>query len=519
MASAEMKKVQAEKKGHTDLTWAAWEGDFSAVKHILTTSPSHYSETTSTGHFSKATALMCAAHKGHLAIVKWLVGWCARNDHPVSEQKDEFGNTPLLHAAYGGNLLTVSWLLAEAGCSVKEHNQWNQTSLLQSVIGGHLEVAKWLVAQTESSLTEASHGGKTALFWACSRNHKEIVEWLIEQGADLDAVDAENGDTPLMIAAWHGFEKIVECLIDHGADVDCADTAGNTVLHAAACSGSLSTLHYLVWANDFPLMKKNAHGQTAIHQNAFQGTLHTLIWLCEELWKHDQPDCHVQPDKQGHPPMVWATIGANLPVMIWLANNMDGGISHLSNLFAPTGIGSGIASVLHLTEKAGDPVCFLEVLGEAVHCALAEQDGENQEPDLVQSLLDEAHLDLDGELMEACVEAGWISKVTTPWTVGTHHDFPAAFRQTVQLLLWIAHGRAKWHGEFCDPLLMVMVVPYFPPVAFFPTHQPWEERQLFHYHPDADDQSHPPHASYRGLRGKWAIRLRDEPPCSLHSGA
>jgi ankyrin repeat protein len=99
--------------------------------------------------------------------------------------QDQFGNTPLMYAAFKGNNQLIDILL-HAGADI-------------------------------NATREAS--GFTALACAVVMEHPETVRVLIEAGADLETTD-KSGNTPLMKAkskdSKHS-EEIAKLLIDAGA--------------------------------------------------------------------------------------------------------------------------------------------------------------------------------------------------------------------------------------------------------------------------------------------------------------
>ena len=70
------------------------------------------------------TILLCAASKGQLEVVEWLL---EEGGAKIGE-KDNEGNTALLFAAMNGELETVQWLL-EHGASLQERNEQGRTAV------------------------------------------------------------------------------------------------------------------------------------------------------------------------------------------------------------------------------------------------------------------------------------------------------------------------------------------------------------------------------------------------------
>ncbi len=115
--------------------------------------------------------------------------------------QDEYGNTPLITAAYH-NKADIAKLLLKRGAKPDVKN--NQ--------------------------------GANALHVAASAGRSGLVTALLEAGADPDQKTAK-GSTPLMLAALAGDLRAVKSLLDKGASANIQDNSGVTALHIAAHSG------------------------------------------------------------------------------------------------------------------------------------------------------------------------------------------------------------------------------------------------------------------------------------------
>lgn len=111
--------------------------------------------------------------------------------------KDEYGNTPLVHAAI-----------------------FRHTKMVEELLDGGADVN--IKGQNEYS----------ALIRAAEYGFKEIVEMLIKKGADVNATN-NHGTTALMFASYDGHLEVVNMLLDNGADIDIRDDEG---VNAFDCS-------------------------------------------------------------------------------------------------------------------------------------------------------------------------------------------------------------------------------------------------------------------------------------------
>ncbi|EKG09607.1 hypothetical protein MPH_13337 [Macrophomina phaseolina MS6] len=70
---------------------------------------------------------------------------------------------------------------------------------------------------------------------------KDFIVWLLELGADPNLTEPSEKRHSLVCAVYHGSIPIIKLLIAHGADVN-----GSKALHAAASSGKLERVKFLV---------------------------------------------------------------------------------------------------------------------------------------------------------------------------------------------------------------------------------------------------------------------------------
>lgn len=162
-----------ETGGGTPLSWCAYYGDVSAIRHLLAKGAS----TTALGENFGLTA---AAFHGHWQLVQFLVeiGGSTRWVDP------ETGETPL-HAA-----------LSRKGGS-------SQHQVVRVLLGGNPDLSAVTLdgRETGSFMRDARTRGETPLHRAAAFAENETLDVLLAAGARCDAPDAR-GDTPLSWASW-----------------------------------------------------------------------------------------------------------------------------------------------------------------------------------------------------------------------------------------------------------------------------------------------------------------------------
>ncbi|KAG5508324.1 hypothetical protein JIQ42_08246 [Leishmania sp. Namibia] len=216
---------------------------------------------------NNASALMWAAFKGHLPIVRFLV-----DQNAPLEVDNALGHTALQWAITGGHADVVRYLL-DHGADPSHRDRQGFDAAFAAVQSGHLALLLMLTedAAREGRLLQTSdHGlvlykpsagqqaqaatlinprtkrpyyllnpqlrdveGHTLMHWAAYRNSPATCQYLLEHwGYNVDAQDSR-GRTPLVWAAREGFSEVMELLLSRGADRHIADSDGWTALQHA----------------------------------------------------------------------------------------------------------------------------------------------------------------------------------------------------------------------------------------------------------------------------------------------
>ncbi|KAG5511910.1 hypothetical protein JKF63_07735 [Porcisia hertigi] len=226
-----------------------------------------------------ASALMWAAFKGHLPIVRFLVDQGA----PL-EYVNALGHTALLWAIIAGNADVVRYLL-DHGADPSHRDRQGFDAAFTAVQSNNLAVLLMLTedAAREGHLLQTTdHGlvfykpsveqeaqaatcvnprtkkpyyllnpqlrdveGHTLMHWAAYRNSPAMCQYLLDHwGFDADAQDSR-GRTPLVWAAREGFAEVIELLLSRGADRHIADGDGWTALNYANLRGHSEAVYAL----------------------------------------------------------------------------------------------------------------------------------------------------------------------------------------------------------------------------------------------------------------------------------
>ena len=187
----------------------------------------------------KQTEIWEAAATGNLDRLQTLV----EEDAAALKAGDQSGNTPLHHAAWGGQIEVMGWLIDNgADIELKSDQQW--TPLHWAARNGKWASVK-LLLDHGAAADSPGHLDQTALHLAAKNNFATTVRRLLEAKANPNTKDI-NGQTPIHFAALEGHTDIVVSLLENGGDIDAKTDWGATPLSAAAARGRTSTVAALL---------------------------------------------------------------------------------------------------------------------------------------------------------------------------------------------------------------------------------------------------------------------------------
>lgn len=174
-----------------------------------------------TGNHIGNTPLMCAAYKGHIAMVKFLL------DRGAEIHKgDNCGCTAVMHAASVCQVETVQ-LLLERGALIE--NSDGMSALMFAIItklsSSNINI-NMKETDEEERVRNRGLGKKSPKSSSGDVNEDQISEYskartiqlLIEKGANLNLPCMYGGEPPLIYAASKGLTEIATLLLEGGAD-------------------------------------------------------------------------------------------------------------------------------------------------------------------------------------------------------------------------------------------------------------------------------------------------------------
>lgn len=212
-----------------------------------------------------SSELRSAVEKGHLDIVRFLIGEC-RSDVNYCE-----GYYPFIHAIEANQNEIAQYFIHECHANVDLPARDDHTALHMYSQKGSLHRVKYLVEECRANVNAINEFGQAPIHCAVREGHLDIVQYLAEHGhADLEVED-NVGCTPLHDSISSGRFAICQYLIkEWHVNVEAIGGYNETALHQAVRYTQLNEVRYLIQECKVSMEAKDSYGDTALHYSVRQ---------------------------------------------------------------------------------------------------------------------------------------------------------------------------------------------------------------------------------------------------------
>ena len=153
--------------------------------------------------------------------------------------QDLDGNTPLLYAAYRGNLKIIQNLINNG--SIIDCTSKNGLNLIHMAAqGNNPNIIIFFKEKYKFNINKKDNNGNTPLHWACYSNAENSIDFLLSFVSDVN-VKNNNGQTPLHICVLTENIRNIRKILKKGGDIYEEDNLKrNSLKLAMECTGSKS---------------------------------------------------------------------------------------------------------------------------------------------------------------------------------------------------------------------------------------------------------------------------------------
>eukprot|EP00397_Hematodinium_sp_SG-2012_P008267 GEMP01008323.1.p1 GENE.GEMP01008323.1~~GEMP01008323.1.p1 ORF type:complete len:998 (+),score=335.26 GEMP01008323.1:413-3406(+) len=278
--------------GQTALLFAAHHGHMEIVTLLLDTCAA-----VNVADGAGYTPLVAAIQQGHADIVAYLLKssadvlmgspapLLAAIDHATAEVcialieakadatsvSPRSGASPIFHAVDADNARVASALI-QARAQVNERLHSKHTPLFYAVVRGNMTMCDVLVAFA-ANVCATDLDGCTPLFFACRDGNEEITACMLTAKADANVPNTKKGrqEFPLIVAARHGHSGVCAQLLQAQAAINAQDATGRTALAHAASEGHANVLNVLAQQIGCNIEDAGTDGNSLLLDSALRG--------------------------------------------------------------------------------------------------------------------------------------------------------------------------------------------------------------------------------------------------------
>lgn len=219
-----------------------------------------------------SNALHGAARNGELEAVRYFI----RKEVGVNGV-DKNGWTSLHHAAYGGSLGVVKYLVNNGANFHTKDTICDRKPIHIAAREGNTGIVKLFLSKGVR-VNDADKNSWMPLHYAAWSGCLGVTELLINEGANIHAKEVTRGKKPIHVAAGKGHTNVVELFLSSGIGIDDTDKEGRTSLYCAAQKGHLEVMKFLI-GKGANIHAENTYGIKPIYAAALEGHREIIEFL------------------------------------------------------------------------------------------------------------------------------------------------------------------------------------------------------------------------------------------------
>jgi hypothetical protein len=147
----------------------------------------------------------------------------------INNTKSKYGNSAFVYAIQENSQKIFTYLSQSIDFNVNNENNFGENPLMMAAFMGNAKLVKFLLENRKATVNK---DGWSPIHYAAIRGDLEIMNSLINAGANIDAL-SPNESTPLMYAARYGHIRVVKLLLDKGADLSAVNNQDLTPIDFA----------------------------------------------------------------------------------------------------------------------------------------------------------------------------------------------------------------------------------------------------------------------------------------------
>ena len=233
------------KYSQTPLMYACRQGHFEVVDLLLRRGASQKKTSARgrtalfeaiLGHHSRSGAKTSGTLSRHAKVVELLVLKTPGDLDINMTHSQAHDRTALMLAAHKGHLEMIEILLKHPSIRIDVQDAYGATAILLAVREGHFDIVERLLKANANIEIVDFQVRRSALRCAAERDSAKIVALLLRHNADPNVKDREGG-TAILRAVNRGAARVLEEMMNHNVDIECIDEDGQSLLHGAARNG------------------------------------------------------------------------------------------------------------------------------------------------------------------------------------------------------------------------------------------------------------------------------------------